>query len=131
MLAWGIDHRLSSVAYAQSNGRAEAGVKTAKRIIRDNISNNGSLDNDKIALLQYKNTRLPNIKLSPAQILFHRQLKDSIRTHPTNYHLHKDWVIAADKRKLLYLKRNQVIEKKYNRGAHLLPVIPVGSPVLV
>ena len=33
LLAWGIDHRLSSVAYAQSNGRAEAGVKTAKHII--------------------------------------------------------------------------------------------------
>ena len=30
---WGIDHRLSSVSYPQSNGRAEMGVKTAKRML--------------------------------------------------------------------------------------------------
>ena len=65
---WDIHHRLSSAEYPQSNGRAEVGVKTAKRIIRDNISNDGSMNNDRIvsAFLQYKNTPLPDINLSPA-----------------------------------------------------------------
>ena len=74
---WGIHPRLSSVGYAQSNGRAEAGVKTMKRILMDNVSPNGSLNNDKMlrALLQYRNTPLPDVNLSPAQILFHRQRK--------------------------------------------------------
>ena len=32
---WGVRHRLSSAAYAQSNGRAELAVKMAKRILAD------------------------------------------------------------------------------------------------
>ena len=41
---WGVMHRLSSVAYPQSNSRAELGVKTAKRIVNDNVgdSTNGT-----------------------------------------------------------------------------------------
>ena len=46
---WKVDHRLSSVGYAQSNGRAELAVKTAKRIVYDNIASNGSLNTDKVA----------------------------------------------------------------------------------
>ena len=49
MKNWGGTHILSSAAYPQSNGRAEASVKTAKRIIYDSISSDGSLDNDKAA----------------------------------------------------------------------------------
>ena len=130
---WGIHPRLSSVGYAQSNGRAEAGVKTMKRILMDNVSGNGSLDNDKVlkALLQYRNTPLPDINLSPAQVLFHRQLKDSIPTHRNQYHLHKDWVIAPDEREQLYAKRNKVIEMKYNEHARPLPELAVGTIVLI
>ena len=71
---WAVEHRLSSVAYPQSNGRAEVAVKASKRIIGNNKSPDGSLNNDKVAraILQYRNTPLPDIGLSPAQILFHR-----------------------------------------------------------
>ena len=67
---WGIKHRLSSVGYPQSNGRAELGVKTAKRIILQNTAPDGSLDTDKAvkALLQHRNTPIPELGLSPAQI---------------------------------------------------------------
>ncbi|KAK8372273.1 hypothetical protein O3P69_009101 [Scylla paramamosain] len=46
--------------YPQSNGRAEAAVKSAKRMLRLNIGPTGSLDTDKLsaALLQYHNTPL-------------------------------------------------------------------------
>ena len=40
---WGVRHRKSSVEYPQSHGRAELGVKTAKRIIMGNTSPDGSL----------------------------------------------------------------------------------------
>ena len=65
---WGVRFRLSSVEYAQSNGRAEVGVKSMKRLIHNNISSNGSLNNNKIlrVLLEYRNTPLPDIKTSPA-----------------------------------------------------------------
>ena len=43
---WGIRHRLSSVSFPSSNGRAELAVKSAKRMLMDNVGPNGSLDND-------------------------------------------------------------------------------------
>ena len=77
---WGIRHRLSSVSFPQSNGRAELAVKTAKRLLMENVAPNGKLDNDGIvrALLTYRNTPDPGCKLSPAQILLGRQLRDTL-----------------------------------------------------
>ena len=77
---WGIRHRLSSVSLPSSNGRAELAVKTAKRLLMDNISPNGSLDNDGMvrALLNYQNTPDPGCKLSPAQILLGRPLRETL-----------------------------------------------------
>ena len=73
MKNWGIKHRLSSAYYPQSNGHAESAVKTAKQIIRNNIDSKGNLNKDKaaLAILQYCNTPLNDIGLSPAQILLH------------------------------------------------------------
>ena len=92
LLRWGVKHRLSSVEYPQSNGRAELGVKAAKRIIYDNTPPNGSLDNYKAAkaIMQYQNTPLPDLNRSLAQILFHRNIGDCIQTHPSHYELHKE-----------------------------------------
>ena len=55
---WGVKRRLSSAYYPQGNGRAELAVKAVKRILTDNITASGSLDNDKAvrALLLYRNT---------------------------------------------------------------------------
>ena len=96
----GVKHCLSSVEYPQSNGRAELGVKAAKRIIYDNTPPNRSLNNDKAAkaIMQYGNTSFPYLSLSPAQILFHRNIRDYIPTHPSHYELHKEWVISARQR---------------------------------
>lgn len=67
---WGVSMWLSSAQYPQSNGRAEASVKTAKRIIRDNTSPGGSLDNNKatLTILQYLNTPLRSINKSPTEL---------------------------------------------------------------
>ena len=95
---WGIKHRLSSVDYPQSNGRAELAVKSAKRIILQNTNPDGSLNNDQAAraILQQRNTPLRDIGLSPAQLLLHRQLKDSIPTNPKLLRPHKDWIISVE-----------------------------------
>ena len=92
LLRWGVNHCLSSVEYPQSNGRAELGIKAAKRIIYDNTPPHGSLDNDKAAIMQYQNTLLPDLSLSPAQILLRHNIRDYIPTHPSHYELHKEWV---------------------------------------
>ena len=130
---WGVRHRLSSVDYPQSNGRAELGVKTAKRILAGNTSPNGSLDNDKVAkaLLQYRNTPLPEIGLSPAQLLLHRQLRDSIPANPKLYLPNKSWVISADEREKAFSLRNKQVKEKYDQGSRSLNPITVGTHVRV
>ena len=55
--------RVSSAYNPQSNGRAELAVKTAKRLLRENISLSGDLNTDSTAraLLQYRNTPLQDL----------------------------------------------------------------------
>ncbi|KAK4313454.1 hypothetical protein Pmani_015211 [Petrolisthes manimaculis] len=67
---WGVKTRVSSAYYPQSNGRAEAAVKSAKRVLRGNIGADGNLDTDKatLALMQYHNMPLRDINKSPAQL---------------------------------------------------------------
>ena len=93
---WCVRHRLSSVTYPQSNGQAELTGKIAKRILNGNTGLQGSLD-DKVAraILQYRNTPIQGIDLSPAQLLLHRQLHDSIASQPILYKPHPKWVAAA------------------------------------
>lgn len=133
LTTWGIHHRKSSVEYPQSNGRAELGVKTAKRILRENVSSNGSLDNDKTAraILQYHNTPLPGIHLSPSQILFHRQLRDQIPTLPSQYQLHEEWLKLAKTREVLLHQRNTHLLEKYNSATHPLKPLTVGTHVVI
>ena len=77
---WCVHHRLSSVALAHSNGRAELGVKTCKGMLMDNTGPNGKINLDKFqrGLLQYRNTPHRDADLSPAQMIFGRPIKDFI-----------------------------------------------------
>ena len=130
---WGVKWRPSSASYPQSNGRAELGVKAAKRIIHNNVSADGSLNNDGAAraILQYRNTPLPDLQLSPAQILFHRQLRDSLPAHPSHYRLHQEWIVDAERREQSYAKRNALLVQKYNARARTLKPLEEGTDVLI
>lgn len=131
MKVWGVNHRLSSVAYPQSNGRAELGVKAAKRIVYGNTGPHGSLDNDRAvrAILQYRNTPIQEIGLSPAQMLLHRNLKDELPAQPAFYKPHPEWVTAASERERLLRKRDVKLKEDYNRTAHSLPKLNLGNSV--
>ena len=124
LIDWGVKHRLSSPEYPNSNGRAEFGVKATKRTLYNNISSStGSINNYKVAraILQYRNTPLPNIHLSPVQILFHCQLWDHIPSHPSHYHLHQPWVISAKQNKEYLSQRYTTILDQYNQHSRPLP----------
>ena len=77
---WDVRHRLSSVSFPSSNGRAELAVKATKRLLMDNVGPNGDLDNDRMvrSLLTQRNTPDSGCKISPAQILFGRPLRDTL-----------------------------------------------------
>ena len=124
---WGVKHRLSSVEYPHSDGRAELGIKAAKRIMYDNTPLNGSLDNDKAAknIMQYQNTPLPDLYLSPAQILFHCNIRGYIPIRPSHYELHKEWVISAQQ------KEPHKLCECYSTTSHELQELPIGTSVVI
>ena len=130
---WGVKHRWSSVAYPQSNGCAELAVKTAKRIVNGNTDAQGSLDNDKAAraILQYRNTPIQGIGLSPAQLLLHRRLRDSIPSQPFLYKPHPEWIAAAQRREEILHKRNAKLVEKYNRHTQNLCPLQAGDTVTI
>ena len=130
---WAVKHRLSSAAYLQSNGRAELAVKTAKRIIIGNTGPQRSLDNDRAAraVLQYRNTPIQNIGLSPTQLLLHRRLRDFVPSHPKLYKPHAEWIAAARNREKSLSQRNARLIEKYNRTAHTLCPLLKGQIVSI
>ena len=71
--------RISSVAFPESNGRAEVAVKKAKRTVMDNISPTGALDNGGRlrAMLQLRNTPDPDCNVSPAEVVFGRPTRNA------------------------------------------------------
>ena len=93
---------ISSPYYPQSNGRAELGVKTAKRLLKNNINQDGTLNNDNVAraILQYHNTPLRDGPMSPAQLLFGRALADFLPVNPDAYQLHPYWCENINKRQI-------------------------------
>ena len=90
---WGVNHRLSSVAFPRSNCRAEVAVKTTKRLITDKTGGKGDLDTDAVqrAFLQYRNTPDPDTKISPAMCVFGRMIRDFITVIPGKYLPHDTW----------------------------------------
>ena len=130
---WNVVHITSSAGYPQANGRAELAVKSAKRLLMSNLGPGGNVDNDKAAkaLLQYRNTPIKDIGLSPAQILFHRCLRDSIPVDPQHLKPHKMWVMAAANREKLLEARNATIIQRYNTFSKTLTPIDIGSNVII
>ena len=130
---WSVTHVTSSALYPQANGRAELAVKTAKRLLQENTAVDGSLNTHSAsqALLQYRNTPIQHLGLSPAQILFHRNLRDGIPVDPMKLRPHKKWVIAARAREDAFRSRNSELTRRYNRGTHSHQPIPTGTTVLI
>ncbi len=89
-----------------------------KRLIKDNVGPGGSVDTDKFAaaLLQYRNTPDRDTLLSPAQVLYARQLRDVVPVAKERLVLRKEWILTKEARENALLKRHQV------RGAVLARV---------
>ena len=99
----------------------------------DNVAPSGSLNTDKTAraVLQYRNTPIQGLGLSPAQLLLHRQLRDCIPAHPSLYKPHKEWVTAGYQREAMLGKRNAKLQLEYDKHTRDLPQLQLGDYVVV
>ena len=130
---WGVRWRLSSAYYAQSNGRAELAVKTAKRILQENTSASGDLQTDRTAraLLQYRNTPIQHLDVSPAQMLYGRTLRDHLPSLPDVLQIRPEWQLLAEDRERAFKKRHIRDMERYNEHTKPLPGLSVGESVAV
>ena len=124
---WGISQRISSSYFPVSNKRAEVAVKSCKRMVRDNLQPDGSLDGDKFAraLLIHRNTPDPATGVSPAQIVFGRQLRDHLPTPLHKLDMRSDWTRAAKLREECFMRRHYAKCEDLSHGTkQLQPLIP-------
>ena len=75
---WGVTHQIPTPYFPQSNGHAEAAVKTVKRLIQK-VCHRGDLDTDAFAqgLLELRNSPRADGR-SPAQVLYGRPLRSAV-----------------------------------------------------
>ena len=130
---WGVQHRVSSAYYPRANKRSEVAVKSAKRLIMENLGPKGQLDTDRFAraLLLHRNTPDPMTGLSPAMILFGRQLRDHIPAVLSKYQPRVEWRLEADLREQAFAKRHAKMEEKLLTGSKSLPPLSIGDRVTV
>ncbi len=145
LIQWDIKTRLSSANYAQSNGRAELAVKSCKRMLYNNTDGHGHVDTMKMmkALLQYRNTPSATTGMSPAYMLFGRQLRDALPSIPisrdptTMSYLEKYgkpstvWSGIKTRREIAYAQKREDISSRYNVDKHHLAPLSVGDPVSI
>lgn len=129
---WGTHHRISSVAHARSNGRAEVAVKSMKRLLMDNTGTSGSLNNDEFlkAILQYRNTPDTATGISPAMYIFHRPIRDflpdiNIRKPQENWN---DVITSHQDARENHLTEHQTRLHEHTRR---LPPLQVGDKVFI
>ena len=123
---WGIKHEPSSPYHHESNGYAEAAVKSMKDIIRK-IRPGRRFDEDLLkAILEYRNTPRKD-GLSPAQRIFGKPMRTRMPYHPMvfKFSIHKEILRADRKAKTLRAEA----KTRYDEHTRELPKLQVGDIV--
>ena len=120
---WDFEHLTSSPGNSKANGKAESGVKTAKRILKKSIK---AGTDPYLAILDYRNTPTQGMTTSPAQRLMSRRTKTLL---PTAQSLLLPKTINLESEKKELRQRQQIQAKYYNRSAKDLPSLSEGDVV--
>ena len=131
--AWGCSQRLSSAYYPHSNCRAELGVKSAKRLLRENINQDGSLSGDRFfrALMQHRNTPDPDTGTSPAEVLFGHPIRDFMPIKPGKFRPQEGWRLAQEDRERALRVRYCRGKERWSEHTKELSKLSVGDKVLI
>ena len=116
---YGFKHITSSPHFAQSNGQCEKTVRIVKNLVTK------SKDPYK-ALLAYRNTKIDDIGLSPAQIFLGRMLKTTLPTAAP--------LLTRENSKEIQnkLKNRQLKQKKYyDHGKKHMPELQNGQRIVI
>ena len=127
---WGIRHKTSSPHYPQSNGKAEATVKSMKKLISASWKGR-SLDNNKLckALLQYRNTPCGRDAKSPAQKLFGHPIQDNLPAHRRAFA--PEWQKKAKVTESTEEAKEQNTKEHYDLHCKSMKDLDVGTRVAV
>jgi hypothetical protein len=125
---WGVAVSNSTPNYSQSNGHAEAAVKTVKELV-EKISPSGDLDAEefKHGLLKFRNTPREN-GLSPAQMVFGHQLRSIVPAHRSAYATCLNSIMEARDRQAAI---NADSKTRYDLRSRALESLPIGTNVRV
>ncbi len=122
---WGVAHRVSSPNYPQSNGLAEAAVKSCKSLLKKC----GGVNNDFLeGYLELKNTPGSGGK-SPAEVVFGHPLRTRI---PMNHRgFDKSWLVSLEERDAKTKELAKKVMERYNISARKLPQLKIGDNVVI
>ena len=132
MNAYGIHHRVSSVANPHDNAQAELGGKQMKRLLMTNVGAYRTLDTAKFsrAILQLRNNPDRDTRLSPAEALYGRKLKDFLPIPKRNL-IGDMWEELADKREQVLARRSTKAREAWNEYTRLLKPLVIGDSVFI
>lgn len=126
---WGVSAGTSSPHFPQSNGIAEAGIKSIKKLLAGSWTA-GAFDEDEFgkAILLFRNAPR-NGGPSPAQMVFRRPVRDCLPAHRRSFA--SEWQQATD---VMEKKARRVTEKRmeyFNRRTQPLTALVVGNHVVI
>ncbi len=123
---WGINHRVSSPHYHQSNGLAEAGVKSVKALLKKC----GGDINAKFSegYLELRNTPRPGGK-SPAEIVYGQPMRSRVPAHHKAFD--KKWLVSLEEHDAKMSKLALKSVDHYNKSAKSLSQLEAGMKVIM
>ena len=127
---WSISHIMSLPHYPQSNGKAEAAVKSMKKLISAAWQGKSvNWETLSRSLLQYRNTPCRHDGLSPAQKLFGHPVQDSLPAHRRSFA--QEWQKSSEEADRKAKATCENVEQIYNQHTRELPNLKVGNHVAI
>ncbi|MCG7877651.1 MAG: RNase H-like domain-containing protein, partial [Candidatus Thiodiazotropha endolucinida] len=117
---YGFNLVTSSPTYSQSNGLSERAVQTVKNLLK-------KANDPYKAMLDYRNTIIDDIGLSPAQMFFNRRLKTTL---PTSAPLLQQHDVPKNIKKRLLESQNKQ-KQYYDRGSKELEPLKPGDNIVM